>query len=80
MHRSECVIPTLEGIGITESKCPSCGQPGWKNDLRPHLLHQGIVDFVRQLRVVSPSGLRRFLFCGSFWSADLNTKRNRLPI
>ena len=49
VRRSECIIPRLEGIGIVKSECPCCGQPGWKKDLRLHVLHQGVADFLRGL-------------------------------
>ena len=28
-------MATLEGPGITTSQCPTCSQPGWKNQLQP---------------------------------------------
>lgn len=54
---SDCVIPTLEGIGINESKCPTCGQPGWKKELQPHLLLRGVATLLCSLQQPSkPAG------------------------
>ena len=43
----ECITSRLSGPGIKESKCPTCGQPGWQHDLQPdHTLH-GICEVFR---------------------------------
>jgi BRCA1 C Terminus (BRCT) domain len=44
---SECVIKTLEGIGISTSQCPTCKQPGWKKDLKPNHQINNAVDILR---------------------------------
>ncbi len=48
--RRECIIPCLEGPGITTSECPICKQPGWKNDLRPNHQMQNIANIVQDYR------------------------------
>lgn len=42
--RSECVINTLEGPGISTSECPACHKPGWKNDLRYNHKYNNLVE------------------------------------
>ncbi|KAK9814653.1 hypothetical protein WJX72_009278 [[Myrmecia] bisecta] len=45
----DCVISTLEGPGIAESKCPKCRQPGWKKDLRHNHTLAGLAANVQCL-------------------------------
>ena len=44
-----CVLPTLEGPGITTSRCPTCHQPGWKNQLLPDRRLAHLVTITRGL-------------------------------
>ena len=47
---SDCVISTLEGPGISKSECPTCKQPGWKNDLRFNHVLNNTVDHITGLQ------------------------------
>jgi hypothetical protein len=40
----ECVLKTIEGPGISKSECPTCHQPGWKNDLLPNLKYANVLE------------------------------------
>lgn len=50
------MIPRIEGIGIVSSECPTCKQPGWKNDLRPNHKMQNIAGIVKDYRASHPLG------------------------
>ena len=47
--RRKCVISTLEGVGIATSQCPTCGQPGWKKDLKSNYQVKNAVEHLGRL-------------------------------
>ena len=65
--RSECVIATLEGPGISKSECPVCHKPGWKNDLK--------VSYTVNNALVHAAGLRAEVQRGREAEARLRERR-----
>ncbi|KAG1666872.1 hypothetical protein FOA52_013505 [Chlamydomonas sp. UWO 241] len=43
----DCIISTLEGPGVTASRCPACHIPGWKKDLHKNCTYEKVVDALK---------------------------------
>lgn len=43
----DCVTPTLEGPGITQSQCPTCRMPVWKKDLRKNCTYEKAIEALK---------------------------------
>ena len=68
----DCIVPHIEGLGITSSECPICKQPGWRSDLKPHNLRQNIASILRDELAASmmTGAMQVFGECSAFTNKE----------